>query len=514
MALPKEPRQKMINLMYLVLTALLALNVSSEILNAFKVVDDSLQKSNTNFSKSSKVLIDYINDSKSDPGLRVKAEYWAPKAQQIQDITKKMYDYIEGLKKELKTEAGFNPAGPQNEDGSDKFKEDDLEAATRLFSSEGTGKKKGQEMLAKLKEFKAAILAVDSVIARGMSANFPMAIDDQVKAKDGTMKSFENIYFHMTPTVAALTLLSKFENDVKNVENKALNLCAEQLGKVKIKFDKFAALVGQSSNYVMPGQTIDITAGLGAYSSDVVPTVTIGGSSVPIGPDGKALKTIPVSGSGEQSVNVTVKYKDQDGKDQVVNQVVKYTVGTPGVAAVMADKMNVFYYGVDNPITIGSPSGWDKTTVSGSGCSLSGSNANRIVRPSAIGQNATISVTADGKKGDFTFRVKRIPDPVFKVGSGKTRLPSVEMKSQSYCRADMGDGFDFDLRFNVVSATVYFSGAGFPNVVSKQINGNSLSAISGELSRCMPGSAVTFDNIKVQGPDGVRTIESKAYTLY
>ncbi|MFM7709725.1 MAG: GldM family protein, partial [Ferruginibacter sp.] len=347
------------------------------------------------------------------------------------------------------------------------------------------------------------------------AANFPLSAEDKIKSKDGKNElDFEHFYFHMTPTVAALTILSKFQNDIRNVENKALNLSAEQLGKVKIKFDKFAALVGQSSNYVMPGQTIDITAGLGAYSSDVVPTVTIGGSSVPIGPDGKALKTIPVNGSGEQSVNVTVKYKDQDGKDQVVNQVVKYTVGTPGVAAVMADKMNVFYYGVDNPITIGSPSGWDKTSVSGSGCSLSGSNEKRIVRPSAIGQNAVISVTADGKKGDFTFRVKRIPDPVFKIGSGKTRLPSVEMKSQSYCRADMGDGFDFDLRFNVVSATVYFSGAGFPNVVTKSISGNNLSAISAELNRCMPGSAVTFDNIKVQGPDGVRTIESKAYTLY
>jgi gliding motility-associated protein GldM len=514
MALPKEPRQKMINLMYLVLTALLALNVSSEILNAFKVVDDSLQKSNVNFSKSSKMLVDYINESKEDPGLRIKAEYWAPKAQQIQDLTQKMYDYIEGLKRELKIEAGFKPGGPQNEDGSDKFKEDDLEAATRLFGSEGNGKKKGQEMLAKLREFKAAILGVDSVISRGMSANFPMTLEEQMKAKDGTMKSFENIYFHMTPTVAALTLLSKFENDVKNVENKALNLCAEQLGKVKIKFDKFAALVGQSSNYVMPGQTIDITAGLGAYSSDVVPTVTIGGSNVPIGPDGKALKTIAVNGAGEQSVSVTVKYKDQDGKDQVVNQVVKYTVGTPGVAAVMADKMNVFYYGVDNPITIGSPSGWDKTSVSGGGCSLSGSNANRIVRPSAVGTNATITVTADGKTAQFPFRVKRIPDPIFKVGSGKTRVPSVEFKNQGYCRADMGEGFDFDLKFNVVSATVYFSGAGFSQPVIKQISGNSLSSISGELNRCIPGSSITFDNIKVQGPDGQRVIESRAYTLY
>ncbi|MFM7710049.1 MAG: gliding motility protein GldM, partial [Ferruginibacter sp.] len=169
MALPKEPRQKMINLMYLVLTALLALNVSSEILNAFKVVDDSLQKSNFNVSKSSKVLVDYINDSKSDPGLRVKAEYWAPKAKQIQDLSKSMYDYIDALKESLKKECELKEV---DESGKKKFKEDDLEAATRLFTvkKDGQPTTKGKEFVAKLQQFKKDILAIDPIINNGMAA--------------------------------------------------------------------------------------------------------------------------------------------------------------------------------------------------------------------------------------------------------------------------------------------------------------------------------------------------------
>jgi hypothetical protein len=109
--------------------------------------------------------------------------------------------------------------------------------------------------------------------------------------------------------------------------------------------------------------------------------------------------------------------------------------------------------------------------------------------------------------------VKRIPDPVFKVGSGKVRMPSVEFKQQQFCRAEL-ENFDFDLKFTIVSATVYFSGAGFPNVAQSAIQGNSLAGLQSFIQRCQPGSVVTFDNVKVQGPDGVRSIDGKSIALY
>jgi hypothetical protein len=106
------------------------------------------------------------------------------------------------------------------------------------------------------------------------------------------------------------------------------------------------------------------------------------------------------------------------------------------------------------------------------GGTLSGSGSNRSVDVSTIGA-ASITVTAEGKSSKFDFRVKRIPDPVFKVASGKARMPSVEFKGQQFCRAEL-ENFDFDTRFSVVSATVYFSGANFPNVATASITGNSL----------------------------------------
>ncbi|HMX80028.1 MAG TPA: GldM family protein, partial [Ferruginibacter sp.] len=200
------------------------------------------------------------------------------------------------------------------------------------------------------------------------------------------------------------------------------------------------------------------------------------------------------------------------GKEVPINKTVEYVVGVPGGAAVMLDKMNVFYIGVDNPITISSGSGWDKTTVSMTGGTISGSGSNRIVTVTTPG-TAKINVTADGKTSSFDFRVKTIPDPVFKVASGKPRMPSVEFKNQQSCRAEL-EKFDFDTRFSVVSATVYFSGANFPNVATASITSNSLASLSSFLTRCGPGSVVTFDNIRVTGPGGARTIEGRSFALY
>jgi len=110
-----------------------------------------------------------------------------------------------------------------------------------------------------------------------------------------------------------------------------------------------------------------------------------------------------------------------------------------------------------------------------SGGTISGTGSNRTVRVTQLGK-ASITVTADGKPSTFEFRVKRIPDPIFKIGTGKARVPSIEFKNQDFCRAEL-ENFDFDLKFNIVSANVYFSGANFPSVVPGSISSNSLAPI-------------------------------------
>jgi gliding motility-associated protein GldM len=505
MALPKEPRQKMINLMYLVLTALLALNVSSEILNAFKVVTTSLDNSNTNISKANEVLYKSLEEKAADPKTAEKATIWNGHASKAKKLSDDFSAYIEGLKKELKTEADARIV-----DGKEVFKEDDLEAATRLFGKGEGGKNRGEELERKLKEYRTAMLAISPEIGKEFETS--LSVDGKpATGQDGTVKPFTDAYFHMVPTLAGLTLLSKFQNNVKNSENQVTTYCHNQIGQVVVHMDQVGVLVGQSSNYVMPGQEITVTAGVGAYSSAAKPSINIGGSSVAV-TNGQGSYKTTANGGGEHSIPVSVTFIDENGKPQTKTETVKYTVGTPGGAAVMLDKMNVFYIGVDNPVTIGSSTGWEKTQVSMSGGSINGSNDKRTVRVSSIG-NATITVTADGKSSSFPFRCKRIPDPVFKVGSGKARVPAVEFKNQQYCRADLLN-FDFDLRYTVVSATVYFGGAGFPNPAIGNITGGSLAGVAALMARCGPGTNIAFTNIKVQGPDGVRSIDEAAIALY
>lgn len=495
MALPREPRQKMINIMYLVLTAILALNVSAEVIEAFKTVDKSLQGSSVNITTANSILYKSLEEKLKDEQYKAQAEIWQPKGLLAKQYSDEVSKYIEGLKLELKQYAGLK------EDGS--FKEDNLDASTRLFE---TGKK-GDELKGKLDDYKKKMLAIDSSFGNLFSANFPVNTDP-VPSKEGGTKSFTTGYFHMTPTVAALTMLSKFQNNVKNAENTITSHIHSQIGAVKFVYDKFAAVVGQSSNYVMPGEKVTITAGVGAYSLAAQPQITIGGAAVAVNADGVAIKEFNADGGGERSIPVSVTYTKPNGEKETKTFPIKYTVGTPGGAAVMLDKMNVFYIGVDNPITIGSPTGWDKTSVSIAGGTISGSGSKRVVRVTAIGP-ASITVVADGKSSKFDFRVKRIPDPVIKVGpSGGGSMQAVVFRGQQFVRAEL-ENFDFEARFSVTGATIYFNNPGDRNVKKVTISSGGLAAAADYMKTLVPGSTVIFDNIRVVGPDGQpRTIQN------
>ena len=176
MALPKEPRQKMINIMYLVLTALLALNVSSEILNAFKVVDKSLMLSNTNLDGANKTLFQSLDAKLKDPMTAEKAKPWNEMALIAKAESEKLDKYIETLKGELKNEAGLKLV-----EGKEQYKEDDLEAATRLFGNGEGGKNKGVEFEKMLIEYRKKMLAIHPDIAKEFATS--LAVEDMEKNK-------------------------------------------------------------------------------------------------------------------------------------------------------------------------------------------------------------------------------------------------------------------------------------------------------------------------------------------
>lgn len=514
MALPREPRQKMINIMYLVLTAILALNVSNEVINAFKVVDKSLITTNNNISASNDEVYSSLEKARTEPQSEERAKIWEPRAMQAKQFSKDMDVYIDSLKQALKRGADLRMRYSKIiNDSVEEFREDNLDASTRLFETKGEGPK----LKARLEQYKEDMLNIglpaDPSIRKQFENTFPVNTIPPV-SQDGTKRNFTESFFHMTPTVAALTMLSKFQNNIKNAESEIVTYCQNQIGTVIRHMDKTGVLVGQSSNYLMPGQELTVTAGVGAYSSSADPVISINGGNVTV-TAGQGKFTKIVSGAGEQSVSVNVTFRDENNKTVTIPSVVKYTVGTPGGAAVMLDKMNVFYIGVDNPVSISSGTGWDKTDVS-----MTGGNLNKVgtgkynVRVTAVGK-ATITVSADKKPNTFEFRIKRIPDPILKVGpSSGGRMQSVVFKNQQFCRADL-ENFDFDARFTVVSATVYFSGANFNSVQTATISGGNLAALSGQMARCIPGTSITFDNVKVKGPDGeVRPIPGPGFILY
>src|SRR5215207_3623626 len=412
MALPKEPRQKMINLMYLVLTALLALNVSAEILNAFKTVDRSLTNTNTTINHSTETILGSLQEKMTDPTSRAKAEIWYPKAQQAQALTKDMYNYVAALKAEILKASDFDPA----KNGDSSFKQDNLDIATRIMVEEG----KGKELRQKLEQYKKALLAIDPLIAKEYQNALQVDLSTP-PVQDKSNKTWEAAYFHMVPTVAAITMLSKFQNDVKTSENKVVAFCHEQVGKVQVRFDTYTAIVGQSSNYVMPGQEVEVMAGVGAFSKAAQPIISINGQSVGLGEDGQAKLKMQGGGLGKHSIPVVIRFKDQDGKGQVINKTVEYTVGQAS-ASIALDKMNVLYIGVANPISVAASGGGDdriQVSISGGGGRLEKTGAGKYnAHVSTNTDNCTITVMVDGKTaGVSQFRVRDIPDPVATVGS-------------------------------------------------------------------------------------------------
>jgi gliding motility-associated protein GldM len=511
MALPREPRQKMTNVMYLVLTAILALNVSNEVINAFKVVNTSLMTSNANITNSNNTLYKSLEEKLNKPESHDKAVIWEPLAMRAKTYSDNMTIYIDSLKNALLKAADLRMRWDKDlKDSVQDYRADNLDASTRLFETNG----KGPELKARLDRYKEEMLNIDPTIRKEFENIFPVNTVPP-KSQEGKQKDFTQTFFHMTPTVAALTILSKFQNNIKNAENMVTTYCHNQIGAVEVHMDQTGVLVGQSSNYLMPGQQLQITAGVGAYSSAAAPTISINGSNVSVA-NGQGTYTTIVSGAGEHSVNVNVSFLDEN-KHLVTKSVpVKYVVGTPGGAAVMLDKMNVFYIGVPNPVTINSGTGWDKTHVSISSGSLtpSGTPGKFTVKVAQVGKT-TININADGKNSSYDFRIKRIPDPKLMVGpKSGGRMQSVVFKNQQFCRADL-ENFDFDARFNVLGATVYFSGANFPSVVTATINGGSLAGLSSQLAKCIPGTSINFDNVRVQGPDGtVRTIDGPGFILF
>ena len=504
MALPKEPRQKMINMMYLVLTALLALNVSAEILNAFKTVNKTLDNANNVLVGNNNAIYSSFAEKIADPKTKAKAEIWKPKADQAKQLAQVAYDRIDALKQRIKKEAGFKEGSKDS-----TSYEANLDAPTRVMDNQGEGPK----LHAELTKLKQDLLNIDPEIKKEFENKLPIDLSTPPSQTGNKNTSWTTNYFHMTPAIAAITILNKFQNDIKNSENQIVSFCHNKIGEVAVRFDKYGFVGGLSSSYLMPGEKLKVYAALGATSSGAAPEISINGRPVAANADGIAETEFPVSGSG--TVNVVIKYKDQDGIDRTITKPLEYTVGQPSGVAVSADKMNVLYIGVDNPLTITAGVGSERVNATFSGGTISRvSGAKWVAKPKTPGEH-NINVVVEGKSTPVRYRVKYLPDPAAFVANKRGGpIPAGDLKAQGGLIARLLDS-DFEASFRVVSYNVGAVGGKYPVYQTSPNNGNRWSGGAATIiNNATPGTSIFFDNIKVVGPDGrTRDLPQMSFNL-
>jgi gliding motility-associated protein GldM len=509
MSLPKEPRQKMINIIYLFLKDMLDLKISSEILNAFKTVNSSLENTNNTFTLSTTTIMKSLEDKTTTAETRDRALIWYPKAQEVQRQSKELYDYIATLKSKILTLAGSKPADPS------KYDEGNQGIVTKLMVDQGEAKK----LYAKLSSYKSQILGIDTAINNEFQNSLNIDLSNP-PGQDKKIKPWEIAYFHMVPTVAGLTILSKFQNDIKTAENKVIAFCHSKVGEVKVIFDTYAPIVGQSSNYVMPGEEVEITAGVGAYSKASLPTITINGAGAAVGPEGYASSKLTASGIGPHTVPVRISYFNQvTGKQEEKNVEVKYTVASPSGASVALDEMNVFYIGWDNKVTVAASGAGDEkvqVSVSGGGGSAQKTGAGKyIIHVTTQTDDCKVNVTVDGKTSSFPFRVRSIPNPVATIGGvmSNENMTAGQIKAQTGVGAFI-QNFPLNIKYSVVSFTLSADNAD-GDIEEAPCQGNTWSPKALSIIRNLTnGRTVTVDNIRAQGPDGaVRKIPGLTYYI-
>ncbi len=495
----ETPRQKMIGIMYLVLMAMLALNVSNTVLDAFKTVRDGLEKSNENMDDRLKFIMNlFDNYYKNAPQ---KAEVNFNKAKEAKKIGDGLVAEIEKLKQELVTmTGGLTETGDLN-------KRDDLGVSQKQMVE----KKKGDALQKKIEESaqKMAALINQTPKSIGLELDWP-----KINPSTKTKQSWSVYNFgEGKPLTSTITLLSKFQNDAKNAEAYVINkLYQETTGGGVV--DSYKAVAVAKSSYILAGQTYEADVFLTASSSSIPITASVNGSPLPsVGGMGKYK-----AGGSKEGVYKwvgTVSFKDPTSGEikSFTTDPIEYQVARPS-AVVSPDKMNVFYKGVSNPVSVSAPGiAKEKLKVSISTGSISGSNGNYTVKVSG-GTETTVTVSAEiepGKSqvlGATKFRIKEVPDPIATFANkGSGQLASATARSTNGLEAELRN-FDFDLKFRVTKFNLFITRPRQDPLFYQSNDGNFSGAIKQNISSLNPGDILNFQNIVVAGEDGTtRTLE-------
>lgn len=503
-----SPRQKMINLMYLVLIAMLALNMSKEVLSAFGLMEEKFADANALATEA---------NEKTLAGLKMKAEEKpeefqasAAKAEQITQLSNKFYLYLESLKREvlqgskfeIDPETGKLPY--QQMDKGDYI--DEAWFAGDNLSPKG---KEFTDAIKKYQEDVKKILGDDVKYKKAIETLGKKFNTEDIKAKDGAKKLWLDYHFKGFPTIASITKLTAIQNDVKRTEANMFNLFLGNTLDEATSLKNYQAIVLADKSAFFAGETFKGKVVLGKYANVKPTKLSVQGKSIDlnapkaIDSSGAARLTFNVGNVGEHKINGKFTFLE-DGKDLQIPIVGNYVVvPRPKSATISADKMNVVYRGVPNPMTI-SFAGVPANKVNASAPGLKkGSGAGKYIMRPASGKEIVIKVSAtldDGSKvsDKKKFRIKDIPKPegVIAGQSGEAKLPrnNVSIGKVSARFAD----FDFDLPLRVTSFKIKVPGQPSVTVSGSKMNSQAQNA----LRKAKRGASVSIFDIKAKAAGG------------
>lgn len=535
------PRQKMIGMMYLVLTALLALNVSKEILDSFIIVNDGLEKTNDNFSKKNeKVYAEFEAANTKDPK---KTGPYYDRAKQARKISDDLVKYIKKIKTKLLSETDKITMETADSMHLEYLQsKDNYTVPTEIMiGSTPEDPKKGEftasDLKSKINAARADFIKLFDnppgseiflpVVKQQMENKLGLKTPDP-KPKEGERRSWETTNFEHIPLAAVITILSGIQADAKNAEADVVNQLFQSVKGQDFTFDKLSAKVIAKSSYIIAGDEYEADVLLVASNSTTNPKIIVGDTSkLKTGGEGKELPvesglgkyTIRTSAEGLQKWSGVIKVErpGRPGEFDSYPFSSEYQVAKPA-AAVSATKMNVFYIGVDNPVDISAAGVAPENIVAslaGNGGTLTKLSSGKYNVRVVTGSNkCTISVGA--KMGNatrpmgtpFEFRVKQLPTPTaFVAGANSGTLKKGLIIASGNVIPKM-ENFDFDLKIQIVSFKMSTIVKGL--LKEEVSNSGAFTANQASMIQAIPTNGkLFFEDIKAKMPDGTtRTLNS------
>lgn len=530
---PETPRQRMIGMMYLVLTAMLALNVSKDILNAFAVVDETLVNSTSITNQGNSAFERKLALEKASQG-EEKVKQAEMMVNTIVRESDQLVKFIEVLKSDLLIAV----------DGTDKTKDGKLKQAMDISQKDNkskvtqfmfgddkdASKNKAIELRNRIEKYRNTLLSLipaDKIKDKTyLSTQIGIDVNKKYTNNDKAEESWENHYFNNQIMIAAFTLLNKTIGEIRNAQSIMLNYAIGSTTADDFKFNQIKARAIPVSQMVFQGDKYSADVIVAAYDDRQSPevyykmgvdTLTSEVGAIRLdGKDGLVKLEIPAGSPGDQKFAGFIKVTKPDGTTMNYAFKDKYTVLKPS-ATVAADKMNVFYAGIPNPVSVNAPVAPEKITidlVGGGSQTKTGPGTYNITVPEGLaGKTITVNVKADqggrvAQMGGTVFRVKRVPDPIGKVSANFTggKVSKTDLAANPFLTAQMPLDFVYELKWSIASYQVTFIAKGMEEAPITIQGGSFSEALKNKIKNAAPGTIIFFSGIRATSIVGPRTL--------